>query len=681
MITFASLSDLDVIAQQALRRSFVFERLPDHTEIDAERHEVLFIDIRPFLNEATHVAAGPLASDLPEPVAVTPCKVLTRLGDTMIPAHTGVPLVVLVDDEHVPELIRSQWPFDELVTPAELGTCSFAGRMQRLVQRYRCSISLSALQQPEFLVLQQIVNHTADWVIVKDLEHRFLMVSDKFVEIIGLPRKLIIGRNDLQIGNSEMAVFGNPDAGWPGFWPQDDAVIATGEASFEVSENWRTFEFERYCGRTEKMPLKNAGTERVPLKNASGEVYALLIRITDKTNMVNAERSLHARNKLLRRVREEMCKVQEHRRVAEQTIAEKNMFMAAASHDLRQPLHALGLFLDVLDRRLTATNDREVLAKIRHSTDDLNALFNSLLDISRLDAGLVEVNRQDVEVSRLFYNLREEFSAQGAHKLLHVTVTSCHATVHTDPILLGRILRNLLQNAVTHTNVGRITVKSNISHGRLRISISDTGPGIPLDEQDAIFSEFYQLNSSQDCSTCGLGLGLAIVRRLANLLDIRVTLASEVGKGTTFSVAVPLGTQRHNSSRTADTLVADLAGFRVLVIDDDPSIRDALGRMLSDYGCETLSASSATEAITLFEQNAEKPDVIVMDYTVRDDVSGNAAINALRTHLGIDVPVIIVTGDTSATRLRDARETGCSLLHKPVKPKELVGTIAELLDA
>ena len=383
---------------------------------------------------------------------------------------------------------------------------------------------------------------------------------------------------------------------------------------------------------------------------------------------------------MLDRVTEEKRNAEQHRLTAEKAVGAKNKFLAAASHDLRQPLHALGLFLAVLERRITNNRDQEVLHKIRQSSESLNSLFNSLLDISRLDAGVVEVSLETFLISDLLINIRDEFVQLGQTKSLQVSVEITNIIVHTDRILVGRILRNLLQNAITYTETGCVSVRSRELNGHLILDVNDTGPGIPESQHESIFSEYYQLNSELSQSSKGLGLGLAIVRKMAQLLGTDVQLNSIVGKGSCFSVSVPLG-------KLSDVIDSDtpmqghhLAGLKVLLIDDEPDIRQALSLFLDAFQCHTFCAESAEQAIQAIDSIQMHPDIMIVDYQLLRGNTGDAAIEYIRDHYQRDIPAIIVTGDTSNERLLDSRQTGYRLLHKPVDINELIKTISQAME-
>lgn len=484
-----------------------------------------------------------------------------------------------------------------------------------------------------------------------------------------MPKNEIIGKNDLEIGTDPEAVLGNTETGWPGFWAQDDAVIKSGKTTSEENLDWRAFTVNRRYKRT----------VRLPLRNAKGDIYALLVVASDITDRVLAERNLKSRNLMLRRVTEEKLNAEQHRQVAEQAIAAKNRFLAAASHDLRQPLHALGLFLAVLERRISDSDNLDILRKIRHSSESLNALFNSLLDISRLDAGIVEVSFDTFSIRDVLISIRDEFMQLGEVKSLTVSVEISDVIVRTDPVLFGRILRNLLQNAITHTQSGSVSVRCRKKARQLIIDVSDTGAGIPESQHEAIFSEYYQLDTSLRQSAGGMGLGLAIVRKMAKLLQIGIQLQSVMGQGSTFSMSVPLGDLKDAVFSSPPLHYRSLNGNRVLFIDDEPHIREAVALILVAFQCNTISAESPEQAIELLQAKAMEPDIMIIDYRLKQGQTGVAAIEKLRSHFERKIPAIIVTGDTSREILQAARKTGCRLLHKPLDPKVLVQTIAEVL--
>lgn len=594
--------------------------------------------------------------------------ILTAMSATQ--AITKIPCIAVIDaNQSIPDSLTHA-NIADLVTLEDIRSTAFSWRLKGVCRNYRTPQSLAIPHCPDNAFLNFAIDHFSDWVIVKDLEHRFLVVSEDFAATVGLPRDKIIGKNDLEIGTDPVAVHGDPKTGWLGFWAQDDAVVKAGKVVYEDNQDWRAFSLSR----------RYKQTIRVPLRNASGDIFALLVIVSDITDRVQAERHLQSRNLMLDRVTEEKFKAEQHRKTAEKAVRAKNKFLAAASHDLRQPLHALGLFLAVLERRITNNRDQEVLHKIRQSSESLNSLFNSLLDISRLDAGVVELSLETFLISELLINIRDEFIQLGQIKSLQVSVEITNVVVHTDRILLSRILRNLLQNAITYTEKGYVSVRSRELNGQLIIDVSDTGPGIPESQHETIFSEYYQLNSELSQSSKGLGLGLAIVRKMAELLNVDIQLYSVVGKGSCFSVSVPLG--QRNNVIDSDTPMQGhhLAGLKVLVIDDEPDIRQALSLFLEAFKCHTICAESAEQAVQAIDTNQLHPDIMIVDYQLLRGNTGDAAIEYIRDHYQRYIPAIIVTGDTSNERLLDARQTGYLLLHKPVDINELIKTLTQAME-
>jgi len=394
--------------------------------------------------------------------------------------------------------------------------------------------------------------------------------------------------------------------------------------------------------------------------------------------LVKAEQVLRERSEMLEKVTQEKLKADNSRLMAELAVTAKNKFIATASHDLRQPLHALGLYLDVLEAKVQSSSQQALITKIKNSCNALSVLFNSLLDLSRLDAGVVDVDPTHFRIDPLLTSLREEFEEIAGDKYLTIKVDNCDTTIFTDAVLLERILRNLIQNAVTYTEEGSVEVRCNVQETLLHIDIADTGPGIPQYEQNAIFSEYYQLEHDGSRPTIGLGLGLAIVRRLVDLLDINFDLQSETGKGSTFSLQLPLGDSASIVEPAALSTTSELSGQTVLVIDDDADILDGMRHVLKAHGCNPIVALSAPEAIESLAERDLVPSMIIADYRLENGQTGDVAIKLVREEFNTEIPAIIVTGDTSADRLKEATNSGFRLLHKPVQPDELLSVISSI---
>lgn len=360
----------------------------------------------------------------------------------------------------------------------------------------------------------------------------------------------------------------------------------------------------------------------------------------------------------------------------------QSRFVAAASHDLRQPLHALGLYLAALKSHVKTEQGQRILESSSRSTEALNQLLNSMLDLSKLDAGVVDVNLKDVSLTQLFNRIHQIFLPKAAEKNLQLSADGASLFAHTDPVLFERIVSNLLNNALDYTESGSVSVTAYVDGDKVNVLVRDSGLGIPLHEQQSVFDEYYQLNNPERDRTKGLGLGLSIVKRLTRLLDIPLTLKSEPGKGSEFSLVLPAGTKQSSDSEVLNKQHADsncLQGLSILVIDDESDVRDGMRTLLEQYRCDVITVDSADTALHHIIKHEWVPDLIVADYRLRDDQKGDAAIERVREEVNEEVPAMIVTGDTSPARLQEATASGFALLHKPVIANELVVAINHLI--
>jgi signal transduction histidine kinase len=382
---------------------------------------------------------------------------------------------------------------------------------------------------------------------------------------------------------------------------------------------------------------------------------------------------------LITRLEQEKAVAEKHQHIAEQAVFAKDKFLAAASHDLRQPLHAQGLYLDAIETYVQSKGV-EHLQALRRTNDALSNLFNSLLDVSRLNAGIVEVQNCHARLHGIVSPLHEEFKTHAAEKQLSLTLDCPNLTVFTDPLLLGRILRNLLANAIRYTETGGVTLACRpTGNDTVRIAVTDTGIGIPESEQANIFDEYYQLDNPERDRSKGLGLGLAIVKKLCGLLGLPIACTSQPGKGSTFTLEVPLGDADLLEQTQAASAVASVAGAHVLVIDDEQEILHSMGYLLGSWGCLTITAESTREAVDKLTRTGLQPDLIIADYRLREGRTGAQAIATVRQHCRREVPAMIITGDTSEERLREANASGLYLLHKPVAPGRLRTVMHQLL--
>ncbi|MDN3278244.1 ATP-binding protein [Frankia sp. RB7] len=375
--------------------------------------------------------------------------------------------------------------------------------------------------------------------------------------------------------------------------------------------------------------------------------------------------------------------LEEERDRAQAADRAKTRFLAAASHDLRQPIHALSLLIStlaVLGHRgaVQSTDARDLAGKAKSIVGNLSALLNGLLDISRLDAGVVTVARETVNLSQLFYQLGNEFASVAKDRGLDWRVVESPLQVDSDPMMLKRVLGNLLSNAFRYTRSGGVLLGCRRRGTAVEIQIWDTGPGIPADQQAMIFEEFVQLQNPARDRTQGLGLGLAIVRRTAELLQHPVKLISVTGRGSMFSVTVP----------QASTVAPDLPDHKaspggiavsIMVVEDERDVLDVMVQLLTLQGHRVYAGRSAAEVQQIHAEAmtaGDAPvDLIIADYRLEDGATGLEAIEALCAHIGRSVPAVIVTGDTSPSRIRDATASGLRILHKPITGEELYEAI------
>lgn len=367
--------------------------------------------------------------------------------------------------------------------------------------------------------------------------------------------------------------------------------------------------------------------------------------------------------------------------VAEAANLAKSAFLAAASHDLRQPVHAIGLLVGALRGAVLPPEVVRLVERIEESTLAMDGLFSGILDISRLDAGVVDVQPEVFAIQPLLDRICADYSAEAALKSIRLVIHPCGATVKTDPLLIERVIRNLVSNAVRHTNAGRVVVGCRRTNDRIRIEIWDTGPGIPTNQTDRIFQEYFQLQNSERDRTMGLGLGLAIVRRLSGLLCCPVRLKSMPGRGSCFSVEIP------TAPRTAilnPALVRphspQVAGL-ILVIDDEETIRDAMVSLLTTWGYSVIAAGTGSEMKGRLSHCPTRPDVIICDYRLRGHENGIDVVREIQTECNEEIPALLITGDTAPDRLMEAQASGLLLLHKPVPNGKLRAAIISLMQA
>ena len=365
--------------------------------------------------------------------------------------------------------------------------------------------------------------------------------------------------------------------------------------------------------------------------------------------------------------------------LAERANVAKSNFLATASHDLRQPIHALGLFVGVLRNVAMPAEGLRLVEQIEASAAAMDSLFSALLDISRLDAGIVEVRPRAFHIQPLLDRICRDHVEEAQAKGIALVSAKCRAVVNADPILIERIVRNLVSNAVRYTSQGRVLVGCRRG-AELRVEVWDTGPGIPLDQQEAVFQEYFQLGNPERNREKGLGLGLAIVKRLADLVGSDLRLRSQPGRGSCFSMSIPFAPRDMlELEGGGESPTVSSARALIVVVDDEIAIREAMAALLSSWGHEVITAGSGEEVLARMASCPERPGLVVCDYRLRAGETGIDVIDALRSEYNEAIPAMLITGDTAPDRLVEARASGLLLLHKPVPNGKLRAAVANLI--
>jgi signal transduction histidine kinase len=362
------------------------------------------------------------------------------------------------------------------------------------------------------------------------------------------------------------------------------------------------------------------------------------------------------------------------RAIAEAANRGKTQFLAAASHDLRQPLHAMGLFAAALSARAHDANVRHLVSSINGSVEALERMFSALMDISKLDAGAIAPKRSAFPLAPMFDRLEREFGPLAAAKGLSLRVVPTRLWVESDPVLLERILGNFTSNAVRYTERGGVVIGARRRDGRIALEAWDSGPGIAASERERIFEEFYQIAAPVSHGGKGMGLGLAIIRRLAALLDHAIRVRSQTGKGSCFAIDVPRAAPLH----ALDAVPGEKAGaqrpfdaLRVAVVDDDEIVLQGMDALFGAWGAKVIGASSCEAMLAALGEAEAYPDLIVADYRIGHRELGTEVIERLRHELGVSIPALLISGDSSAATLDKLRRSGLDFLLKPVLPEEL----------
>ena len=423
--------------------------------------------------------------------------------------------------------------------------------------------------------------------------------------------------------------------------------------------------------------LSSTGKTEYIVLSAMLTVFLILQLVIARKNQSTLDESIILRNENTDLIQQ--LKIKKDK--AESANAAKTRFLAAASHDLRQPLHAMGLFLDILDEHNQDSEQAMIVDKIKKSSLSLENLLESLLDISKLDAGVINVNKNSFSIQKLFDVLENEFNSIADEKQLNIHFMPTTLCANSDVHLIDRILRNLISNAIRYTEHGKVLIGCRRKEESILLSVYDTGIGIDQHKIEIIFEEFHQLDNPGRDRSKGLGLGLSIVNRLADLLNAKLSILSTPGKGSVFSIELPLSSSSQIAQTNSVTLETNsiLTDKTIVIIEDEKEIRDALTLLLSGWGCKVLELTSVKDVKQKL-QLSYKPDIILADYRLQEHETGVNVIHAIYDYYQDNtIPAVIITGDTAPNRIKEAKESGFQLLHKPVSGGKLRAILNSIL--
>jgi len=407
----------------------------------------------------------------------------------------------------------------------------------------------------------------------------------------------------------------------------------------------------------------------------SGELYSQSVAIAPVCDM-------HGKINFYVAVQEDITErkqiaedLEQARQQADAANAAKSRFLAAASHDLRQPLQAMRLYLDVLAERVEDTQNQSLVGKLQMAHTDVGNMLDRLLDISQLDAGEVQANPEVFDLSGMLRELHEQYMAQTSLAGLawRLRVPAGTLWVDSDPVFVKEILSNLISNAIRYTLKGGILLAARRRGTTVSIEVLDTGPGIDRDKQQEIFQEFVQLGNPERDRRKGVGLGLSIASRMSRILGSHVELKSKPGHGSVFSFSLPLSNSGELIAKQQQgaSVHRDFTGRRVFVIDDDPLMRDSLGMLLQQWKCSVEAFSGGEEALAVLGGSGSLPDAVIADYRLRNNTTGVQVIRNIHAVAGQSIPALLLTGDVEPERMREASAAGVPLWHKPVSALKL----------
>ncbi len=391
-----------------------------------------------------------------------------------------------------------------------------------------------------------------------------------------------------------------------------------------------------------------------------------------------AEQLLQKHTHLQQRIAEATLALREKKEEAEMASEDKSRFLAVASHDLRQPIHALGLYIAELKRKIPGNERQHLVGQIEHSVEVISTLIDSLLDISKLDAGVVVPQKQVCDLAKLLERITMDFQFLARNRNIRLRIHHSHGRIVSDPVLLERILTNLVSNAIRYTPPGGTVLIASRKRGQnWRIEVRDNGVGISKQDHENIFREFIQLPRQQHEERKGLGLGLSIVKRLVKLLDHRIELRSKPGRGSLFAIDVPRTIEPMPQSSAIGLIATEqqpesilFDGEKLLIVDDDVLVLESTASILVSWGYDVTTATSLSVVKSLLSEGGQW-NLLITDYQLGNDITGFDVIREVRQYRNIEIPCILISGDTSQELQKRASDGGFHLLHKPVKPAKL----------
>lgn len=553
---------------------------------------------------------------------------------------------VLQHDHRFTEKFRIIRPDGDIVNLAGsvLVTRDHTGQAERIFGINR-NITAEKKKEEELRKSHKLLNslmaNTDDYILISDRNARPILYNDAYAGIM----KTVLGI-EMRPGFQPHSVL--PDAEQREFWEAAHRRVLSGE-SFR-------FDYPVSLSSGESVHLEVCYR---PIIGENGvEGFSEITR--DITNRKTYEIEL---DRLMRE--------------AEQANKAKSRFLAAASHDLRQPLQVVTLFIYLLKQKTRDEEQSQIISRIEKSVSSLGKLLNTILDISRLDAGIIRPNWQAFSLETILEQLRVEFEQQLLEGDIDFKIRSSAYQVRCDKQLLETMLRNIIHNAVKYTERGRILVGCRRRGNRIAIQVYDTGVGIPEEQQETVFEEFYQLNNPSRDRSKGMGLGLSIVRRLAELLNLTLTLRSAPRRGTLFQIDVPMAdTKTDTPIRSYRIDEKHSRNKLIVIIDDERDVLESLASVIGSWGHDIIAAMGQQTSREELAADGRQPDLIIADYRLADGVTGDDVIRNLQRDFNRPIPGILITGDTSPDRLIGAQNSGYHLIHKPVR----AAVLQEILD-